>query len=128
MKKIYNFLFYKLFRFAKMQEETVSVEIGFLVFISIFELFHLLIIGVLFKAIGYEVEFPNYFIKYFGWIFVVLGILFNYFVFIKSKLIYEIDDYYESQNRPIWKDNLFFLGYILLLFLLIIVETLYFKK
>ena len=121
-------MFYKLFRFAKNQEETVFVEIGFLVFISIFEFFHLLIIGVFFKAMGYEVEFPDYCIKYFGCFFVLLGMLFNYFVFIKSKLIYKIDDYYESQNRQISNDNLFFFGYILLLFLLMIVETLYFKK
>lgn len=69
MKKIYNFLFYKLFRFAKAQEETVSVEIGFLGLASIFELFHLAIIGVFFKILGYELEFSSYFAKYFGWIF-----------------------------------------------------------
>ncbi|KIC02124.1 hypothetical protein [Flavobacterium sp. PL02] len=128
MKKIYNFLFYKLFRFAKAQEETVSVEIGFLGLASIFELFHLAIIGVFFKILGYELEFSSYFAKYFGWIFVVLGFSFNYFVFIKTKLIYNINDYYQSQNRQIWKDNLLFFGYILFLFLLMIIEAFFFKK
>lgn len=128
MKNMSMFLFYKLFRFAKSQEETVPAEVGFLLFISIFELFHLVIMVVFFKILGYELELPSYFVKYFGWIFVVLSLLLNYFVFIKSKLIYEINNFYKSHDRQIWKDNLLFFGYILFLFLLMIIETFYFKK
>lgn len=129
MKKIYSFLFYKLYRFAKAQEETVSPIIGFLGLASIFELFHLLILLPFIEAFsGDKFGFVNYLERYAGWIFIFVGFLLNYIIFIYSKLIYRINDYYQEKKYTVWKGNLLFFGYIVILFLNIIVQTWWHQK
>lgn len=126
MKNIYSFLFYKLYRFAKFQEQTVSPAIGFLALVSIFELLHLLILLFFIEDVfGYKLKFANEIEKIFGILFVMIGFSLNYFIFIKSKLIYRINDYYSSLDRKIWRENLLFVGYFILISLIIVLQTIY---
>ncbi len=107
---MYKFLVYKLFHFAKMQEETASVRIVFLAYISLFELFHLIIAGFTLETLAYEHPENFKFIhEYFKLIFIVIGFSLNYFIFIRTRLIYRIYDYYQAQKRSNWKDNLLLL-------------------
>ncbi len=100
---MYKFLFHKLYRFAKAQEETVPPNFGFVALASMFELLHFAII-----ASVYEIAFGfNYATFISEEVFVamifIFGFSINYFVFIKSKLIYIINEEYQKQNRTVWK-------------------------
>lgn len=53
---MYKFLFYKLYRFAKAQEQTVPPNFGFVALASMFELLHFAIIAVFFKIVGLEIN------------------------------------------------------------------------
>lgn len=124
-----KFLVYKLYRFAKAQEETVDAEFGFMGLVSVFEMFHLaIIISFIRDFFGFKIEFSNFFISYSGWIITIVGLALNYYFFIKTRLIYKINSFYEKKNYSIWKGNLLFFGYILLLFLIMFIQTWYYKN
>ena len=124
---MYKFLFYKLYRFAKAQEETVPPNFGFVALASMFELLHFTIIAVFFKIIGFDMTTLISKEIFVALIF-ILGFSINYFLFIKSKLIYRINEEYQSQNRTIWKDNLFFASYIIFIFLVMFLEAYVYQK
>ncbi|MEM0543618.1 hypothetical protein WFZ85_13425 [Flavobacterium sp. j3] len=74
-----KFLVYKLYRFAKAQEETVDAEFGFMGLVSVFEMFHLaIIISFIRDFFGFKIEFSNFFISYSGWIITIVGLALNY--------------------------------------------------
>jgi hypothetical protein len=108
-----------------MQEESTFVGITFLAYISLFELFHSVLIDFILKIFGYELDPPKFVDEYFKILFVSIGLSLNYFIFIRTKLIYRIYDFYQAQNRTNWKDNLLFLLYMVVIFFLnfIFVET-----
>jgi hypothetical protein len=121
---MYKFLVYKIYHFAKMQEESASVRVVFLAYISLFELFHLIIAGFTLETLGYDYSGNSEFVdKYFKLLFIVIGFSLNYFIFLKSKLIYKIFDYYQAQNRSNWKDNLLFLGYLFIMIFVILLQA-----
>lgn len=129
MKQFYKFLFYKLYRFAKLQELTVNPIIGFLGLVSIFEILHLLILMFIIEDFfNYKFTFNSDLEKIVGILFVIIGFTLNYFIFIKTKLIDKIDKYFEEKKRNIWKENLLFFGYIIFLFVIMIIQTLLYKK
>jgi hypothetical protein len=121
MKKAIKFLIYKLFRLAKMQEQTVPLNVSFLVNISLFEIIHLAILIVLFKIVGYDL--PQYNDTLFAIFAIGVGFIFNYYLFIKNGKIYKINEYFQENGCNKLKGNLFFFGYIIFLFLLILLET-----
>lgn len=123
---MYKFLFYKIYRFAKAQEETVDVKFGFIAIASMFELFHFAIITVFFKLIGLKINLISK--EIFIMLVFILGFSINYFLFIRSKLIYRINKEYQDQNRTVWKDNLLFFLYILLLFAIMFFEVWVYQK
>ncbi len=108
---MYKFLFYKLYLFAKTQEQTVPVNFGFVALASMFELLHFAIIAVFFKIVGLEINLISK--EVFVALIFIFGFSINYFLFIKSKLIYRINEEYQKQNRTIWKDNVLFFSYII---------------
>ncbi len=124
---MYKFLFYKLYRFAKAQEETVPPNFGFVALASMFELLHFTIIAVFFKIIGFDMTTLISKEIFVALIF-ILGFSINYFLFIKSKLIYRLNEEHQKQNRIVWKDNLLFFLYILLLFAIIFFEVWIYQK
>ena len=123
---MYKFLLYKIFRCAKAQEKSVDVNFGFIGLVIVFELLHFTIFAVFFKIIGLEINLVNK--ELFILLVFILGIPINYFFFIRSKLIYKINEHYQKQNRTIWKDNSLFILYILLIFLLMFIEVWVFKN
>jgi len=113
---MYKFLFYKLYRFAKAEEKTVDLTIGFLVFATIFEMFHFAILfGFIDEFFGYKFLFVDSVKQYAGFIYLILGFVLNYLIFIRTKWIYRINEYYQKRNRVVWKDNLLFFLYIVIL-------------
>ena len=126
MKNKYSFLFYKLYRFAKAQEETVNPVFGFLSLVSIFEILHFAIIAVSFKIFGININLggKNIFVV----LFILFGYSINYFIFIKSKLIYRLNDYFNLKKYSVWKGKLLFFFYILILFLIMIFQAMYYQK
>jgi hypothetical protein len=119
MKRFYQFLFYKLYRFIKAQEQTVSLNLGFLSHCTIFEALHLALFAVPLKYLGINL---NVNIKLFPILFLIIGFLFNYLYFIRNKRIERINLFFQEKNRTVWKDNVIFFSYIILLFLLIFLQ------
>lgn len=64
----------------------------------------------------------------FGILFVIVGYGLNYFIFIKGGMVYEINSYYRNKNISDVKENLVFWGYLLVLFLLLFSEAIYFIR
>lgn len=118
---MYKFLFYKLYRFAQAQEQTVPPNFGFVALATIFELLHFAIIAVFFKIVGLEINLISK--EVFIALIFIFGFSINYFLFIKSKLIYRINAEYQKQNRTVWKDNLLFFTYIIFIYLVILLEV-----
>ncbi|PJR04320.1 hypothetical protein [Avrilella dinanensis] len=118
---MYKFLFYKLYRFAKAQEQTVPPNFGFVALATIFELLHFAIIAVFFKIVGLEINLISK--EVFVALIFIFGFSINYFLFIKSKLIYRINEEYQKQNRTVWKDNVLFFSYIIFIYLVMLLEV-----
>jgi len=114
-------LFYKLYRFAKAQEQTVPPNFGFVALATIFELLHFAIIAVFFKIVGLEINLISK--EVFVALIFIFGFSINYFLFIKSKLIYRINEEYQKQNRTVWKDNVLFFSYIIFIYLVMLLEV-----
>jgi hypothetical protein len=124
-----KFLLYKLYRYAKAQEDTVDANFGFLGIVSVFEILHLLIIFCFIEdVIGYKLQVTGFALKYSGWIFVAVGFSFNYFIFIKTGLISRINEHYQKKNYSVWKGNVLFFLYIVFLFILLFIQTWYYKS
>ena len=123
---MYKFLFYKLYRFAKAQEQTVPPNFGFVALASMFELLHFTIILVFFKIIGFEINLISK--EVFTILTFILGFSINYFLFIKSNLIYHINQEYQKQNRSVWRDNVLFFSYIIFIYLVIMLEVWVYQK
>lgn|SRR5690554_2953797 len=123
---MYKFLFYKLYRFAKAQEQTVPPNFGFVALASMFELLHFTIILVFFKIIGFEINLISK--EVFTILTFILGFSINYFLFIKSNLIYQINQEYQKQNRSVWRDNVLFFSYIIFIYLVIMLEVWVYQK
>jgi len=129
MIKVFEFLIYKLYQFAKAQEDTVNPTLGFLCFVSIFELLHLIILlSFLEDVFGQKLTWANEIMPFVGIIFVVIGISLNYFLFIRTKYVYMVSESYRNKNFKLWKTNLLFFAYILFLFMIILVQTAYHLK
>lgn len=123
---MYKFLFYKLYRFAKAQEETVPPNFGFVALATIFELLHFAIIVMLFKILRLEINLTNK--ETFASLIFIFGFSINYFLFIKSNLIYQINQEYQKQNRSVWRDNVLFFSYIIFIYLVIMLEVWVYQK
>lgn len=123
---MYKFLFYKLYRFAKAQEQTVPPNFGFVALATIFELLHFAIIAVFFKIVGLEINLISK--EVFVALIFIFGFSINYFLFIKSKLIYRINEEYQKQNRTVWKDNVLFFSYIIFIYLVMLLEVWVYQK
>src|SRR5690606_2167763 len=113
---MYKFLFYKLYRMAVNPQETVPPNVGFFALATKFEILHF---GILFgfsdDYFWYKFSFVSSLEKYVGIIYLILGLVLNYLICIKTKWNYRINEYYQKQNRILWKDNLLFFLYIILL-------------
>lgn len=114
MKKTYKFLFYKLYRFAISNEKSYPVVWNFVTLATMFELLHLLIFGLILKLFFGVYYYLNP--KQFSILLVVVGVIFNYLYFIKNKRIEKINLYFQENQRIVWRDNLLFFGYIIMLF------------
>ncbi len=126
---MYKFLFYKLYRFAKVQEQTVPPNFGFVALVTMFEILHFAILfGFIDEFFGYKFSFVSSLEKYAGVIYLILGLGINYLIFIKTKWIYRINEEYQKQNRILWKDNLLFFLYIFLLAGFFVFLTWYHQK
>src|SRR5690554_1909900 len=113
---MYKFLFYRMYRMALNQQETVPPNFGFVGFATMFEILHFAILfGFIDEFFGYKFSFVSSLEKYAGIIYLILGLVLNYLIFIRTKWIYRINEYYQKQNRVVWKDNLLFFLYIVLL-------------
>lgn len=125
MKKTYKFLFYKLYRFAIAEEKSVSLNLNFVILSFCFEMLHLLIFGLVLKIYG--INF-NLNVKLISVLLLIICTLFNYLYFIKSKRIEKINLYFQEQKRIVWKDNLMFFGYIIMLFIIMFFQVFIMKK
>jgi hypothetical protein len=120
-----KFFIYKIYAIAKTQEKTSGVLIPFLAYISLFEGIHIgLIIAFLeqFVIKGKIFDNSNPIPSYSGWIFVLVGLVLNYFIFIKTKWVYQVYDEYVQKGIKLWKSNLLFFLYII--FLLVVMFSL----
>jgi uncharacterized membrane protein len=125
MKKFYKFLFYKLYRFAIAEEKSVSINLNFVVLSFCFEMLHLLIFGLVLKI--YDIYF-NLNAKLFSVLLLIISALFNYYYFIREKKIEKINLYFQEQKRIVWKDNLLFFGYIIMLFIIMFIQIFILKR
>lgn len=116
MKRFYEFLFYKLYRFAISNEESASINWSFISLATMFEILHLLLVGLLQKSF-FEFH-TNINLTLFSVLFLLIGTIINYLYFIKSKRIERIHSYFQEKNYSVWKGNLLFLGYVILLFII----------
>lgn len=91
-----------------------------------FELLHFTIILVFFKIIGFEINLISK--EVFTILTFILGFSINYFLFIKSNLIYQINQEYQKQNRSVWRDNVLFFSYIIFIYLVIMLEVWVYQK
>ena len=120
-----KFFTYKLYAIAKTQEETAGVLIPFLGYMTIFQILHLvLIMGFLeeFVIKGKVLDISDPIPWYSGWIVVLVGFTINYFLFIKTKWVYQVYDEYVQKGIKLWKSNLLFFLYII--FLLVVMFSL----
>lgn len=115
MKRFYKFLFYKLYRFSIAQEESVSLNFGFVCLATVFQELHLILL--IFPYNYYQINF-NLNAQLFSFLMLILGSVFNYFYFIRNKRIEKINTCFQNQKRTVWKDNLVFFGYVILLFVI----------
>ena len=125
MKRIYKFLFYKLYRFAISNEKSAPIDWSFISLATIFEIFHLLILGLLLKFFKLEFYLNT---KFTPILLLVFGALLNYFCFIRNKAIHKINSDFQKQNRTIWKDNLWFFGYVIMLFVIMFIQVYILKR
>jgi len=125
MKKFYKFFFYKLYRFAIAEEKSVSLNLNFVILSFCFEILHLLIFGLALKIYGI---YYNLNAKLFSVLVLIISILFNYYYFIRNKRIEKINLYFQEQKRIVWKDNLMFLGYIIMLFIIMFIQVFILKR
>src|SRR5690606_6926007 len=97
---MYKFLFYKLYRMAVNQQETVPPNFGFVALATMFEILHFAILfGFIDEFFGYKFSFVSSLEKYVGIIYLILGLVLNYLIFIKTKWNYRINEFYEKQSR-----------------------------
>lgn len=113
-----KFLIYKIYRIALTQEKSVGTTFAFLMYLSVFEILHLVILGIKIKELGYSFIIPEKG-NFISIIIVCLLCIFNYLFFVRNKLIYRIDKYYQDKNLKAWKGNLIFTVYIVFLFFLL---------
>lgn len=123
IKRFIEFLFFKIYRIALIQKETVYVSIGFPLFASIFELFHLILIP--FKSFGINLNTNP---RLFSVIFIVVGFSLNYLMFIKSGKIEKINNYFIQNRKSRLKENIIFTSYCLILILIMIYQTYMFEQ
>lgn len=113
-----KFLIYKLYRMAINEKESVYPTIGFLTYLSIFEILHFAIImGFL------DFNFGQINKSTFCILFIIIGYGLNYSIFIQSKMIYRIDEYFLEKNINKTKGNLIFIGYLSFLLMCILLQT-----
>ena len=118
-------MFYKLYRFAIAEEKSVSINLNFVVLSFCFEMLHLLIFGLVLKI--YDIYF-NLNAKLFSVLLLIISALFNYYYFIREKKIEKINLYFQEQKRIVWKDNLLFFGYIIMLFIIMFIQIFILKR
>ena len=119
LRIIMKFFVYKIYAIAKAQEKTSGVLIPFLGCMSIFQALNVLALKGLLEDYFFAFNFFSFDKKipwYSDWIFVLIGFTINYFLFIKTKWVYQVYDEYVKKDIKLWKSNLIFLIYILLLF------------
>ena len=113
-----KFFIYKIYSIAKTQEKTSGILIPFLTYISIFEGIHIVLIKAFLEQFiinGKILDNLNPIPWYSGWVFVLIGLVLNYFIFIKTKWVYQVYDEYVQKELKLWKSNLLFFLYILFL-------------
>jgi hypothetical protein len=115
MVKFYTFLFYKLYRFSIAQKESVSLNFGFVCLATVFQELHLILL--VFPYNYYQINF-NLNVQLFSFLMLILGSVFNYFYFIRNKRIEKINVHFQNQKRIVWKENLLFFSYIIILFVI----------
>lgn len=125
MINLLKFMIYKLYRVSIKEQDTVYPIIGFLIYLSIFEILHFTIIAVFFKLIGFEIILGSK--DVFGLLFIVLGSTSNYIIFIKNKRIYKINQHFEVNRINNLKGNLIFITYIFILLGIIFLEAIIYK-
>lgn len=125
MKDFYKFLFYKMYRASKTQEESVYLNVAFIFFALLFELFHLLLFAVPLKYFGIN---SNINPKLSSILIVVVGSLFNYLFFINNNRIEKINEYYQKKQLNVAKGDLTLVAYVVILFVILFLESLYYMK
>ena len=121
MKDFYRFLFYKLYRAAKTQEESVYLNVAFIFLALLFELFHLLLFAVPLKYFGININ-P----KLCSILILVIGSLFNYLFFINNNRIEKINEYYQKKELNVTKGDLTIIAYVTILWVVLFLEFLYY--
>lgn len=130
MKKLFKYIIYRLYRIALLQEATLFPVIGFLVYLSLLQILHLIIFGV-FSRLFFNNLFSyqnNYGLLGLIGILILIGI--NYLFLVRNNKLKEINDYFindKNKVNPI-KGNLIFWGYLFVLFTIMFFETWIYKS
>lgn len=116
-----KYFVYKIYRIA-LGNEYENPIFNFLILIFLFELYHIMFVGIAVRLItGFHILETQT-----GSLFVVIGLIFiyivNYLYFIRRKKIFRINDYYQNRESKGWKGNLLFVLYWLFLSLLLYIE------
>lgn len=123
MKDFYRFLFYKLYRAAKTQEESVYLNVAFIFLTLLFELFHLLLFAFPLKYFGINININP---KLSSILILVIGSLFNYLFFINNNRIEKINAYYQKKELNVTKGDLTIIAYVTILWVVLFLESLYY--
>ena len=128
MKELFKYIIYRLYKIALLQEATLFPIVGFLVYISLFEILHIIILGVFFRLFFnslFTYQNNNGMLGLIG-ILILIGI--NYLLFIRNNKLKEIDEYFTNNKINALKGNLMFWGYIVVVFVVMFIEVLLFKN
>lgn len=116
-----KFLIYKVYRIALTQQKSIGTTFAFLLYMSMFEILHLLILALGIKTIGCSIIVPKGY--FFSTMIVCLLCFINYLFFIRNNRIYRINSYYQNKNLKVWKGNIVFIAYIFFLMILVILSV-----
>jgi hypothetical protein len=128
MKNLLKYIIYRLYRIALLQEATLFPVIGFLVYISLFEILHLIILGVFSRLFFHNLFTYQNNNGLIGLIGILILISINYLIFVRNNKLKEINEYYLNNKVNYLKGNLIFWGYILGLFAVMFFESWLYKS
>ena len=122
MRSFYYIVLFQLYEYA---EKTSTPKLNLYLNLTVLEMLHLLIIVLLFKIIGFSIDIPQG--KLFSAIVVAILTFLNY-KFFTTERINAVVSFIECKSVPQRTSRIYFFGYIILIFVVLVIETAIYQK